>query len=172
MKVLFAQSCLTFCNPMNCSPPGSSVHEILQARILEWVSILFSRGSSQLRDWTKISHIVGRYFTIWAQGSQRILEWVAYPFSSRSSQLRNRTRVSCIAGGFFTNWATRVSEGPYKFQLQTRKEKESIFPSIPLPTGQGWPRTYQFPPINTCELSVSEHWSGFPGVVSGHSGKR
>ena len=43
---LFAQSCLTLCNSMGCSPPGSSVHEILQARVLEWVAIHFSRGSS------------------------------------------------------------------------------------------------------------------------------
>ena len=41
-----AQSCLTLCNPVDCSPPGSSVHGILQARILEWVAISFSRGSS------------------------------------------------------------------------------------------------------------------------------
>ena len=40
----------TLCDPMNCSPPGSSVHGILQARILEWVTIPFSRGSSQIRD--------------------------------------------------------------------------------------------------------------------------
>ena len=45
-----AQSCLTLCDPMDCSPPGSSVHGILQARILEWVAISFSRGSSQPRD--------------------------------------------------------------------------------------------------------------------------
>ena len=44
------QSCLTFCNPMNCSLPGSSVHEIFQARILEWVAISFSRGSSRPKD--------------------------------------------------------------------------------------------------------------------------
>ena len=51
---------------MDCSPPGSSVHGILQARILEWVAIQFSRGSSQLRDWTQVSSIAGRFFTIWA----------------------------------------------------------------------------------------------------------
>ena len=45
-----AQSCLTLCDPMDCSPPGSSVHGILQARILEWVAISFSRGSSQPTD--------------------------------------------------------------------------------------------------------------------------
>ena len=43
VKVLVTQSCLTFCDPMDCSPPGSSVHWILQARILEWIAILFSR---------------------------------------------------------------------------------------------------------------------------------
>ena len=48
--VLATQSHLTLCNSMDCSPPGSSVQGILQARILEWVAILFSKGSSQLRD--------------------------------------------------------------------------------------------------------------------------
>ena len=61
-----AQSCLTLCAPMDCSPPGSSVHGILQARILEYAAISFSRGSSQPRDWTRVSCIVGRCFTVWA----------------------------------------------------------------------------------------------------------
>ena len=51
---------------MDCSPPGSSVHGILQARILEWVAMPFSRGSSQLRDRTQASHIAGRLFIVWA----------------------------------------------------------------------------------------------------------
>ena len=55
--VLVAQSCPTLCNPMDCNPPGSSVHEIFQARILEWVAISFSRGSSQPRDRTHVSYI-------------------------------------------------------------------------------------------------------------------
>ena len=58
------QSCLTLCNPMDCSPPGSSVRGILQARIVEWVDISFSRESSQLRDQTQVSQIVGRHSTI------------------------------------------------------------------------------------------------------------
>jgi len=66
LKVLVAQSCLTFCDPMDCSPPGSSVHGILQARILEWVAISFSRVSSWPWDRTQISHIAGRLFTDWA----------------------------------------------------------------------------------------------------------
>ena len=64
--VLVTQSCPTLCDPMDYSPPGSFVHGILQARILEWVAILFSRGSSQPRDWTWVSCIWGRCFTIWA----------------------------------------------------------------------------------------------------------
>ena len=51
---------------MDCSLPGSSVHGIHQARILEWVPILFSRGSSQLRDQTRVCSIVGRFFNILA----------------------------------------------------------------------------------------------------------
>ena len=66
MKVLVDQSCLTLCNPMNCSPLGSSVHGIFQARILEWVAIPFSRGSSQPRDQTLVSYMAGEFFTIWA----------------------------------------------------------------------------------------------------------
>ena len=58
-KLFVAQSCPTPCNPMNYSPPGSSVHGIFQARILEWVAVSFSRGSSQPRDRTCISHIAG-----------------------------------------------------------------------------------------------------------------
>ena len=61
-----AQSCPTLCDPMDSSPPGSSLHGILQARILEWVAIPFSRGSSQPRDRTWVSHIAGRRFIIWA----------------------------------------------------------------------------------------------------------
>ena len=50
---------------MDCSPPGSTVHRILQARILEWVIISFSRGSSRPRDRTGVSYIAGRLFTVW-----------------------------------------------------------------------------------------------------------
>ena len=56
------KSCPTLCDPVDCNPPGSSVHGILQARILEWVAISFSRGSSQPRDQTRVSRIVGRRF--------------------------------------------------------------------------------------------------------------
>ena len=65
-----AQLCLTLCDRMDCTLPGSSVHGLLQARILlqarEWVAIPFFRGSSRSRDWTLVSCIAGRFFTVWA----------------------------------------------------------------------------------------------------------
>ena len=63
------QLCPTLCNPMDFRPPGSSVHGILQARILEWVAIPSSRGSSQPRDRTHGFFIAGRFFTTEPQGS-------------------------------------------------------------------------------------------------------
>ena len=56
----------TLCHPMDCSTPAFPVQGILQARILEWVAIPSSRGSSQFKDWTQVSHITGGIFTIWA----------------------------------------------------------------------------------------------------------
>ena len=61
-----AQSCLTLCDPADCRPPGSSVHGTVQARILEWVAVSFSRGSSRPRDRTQVSRIAGRRFNLWA----------------------------------------------------------------------------------------------------------
>ena len=99
MKVKVTQSCPTLCDPVDYI-----VHGILQARILEGVAFPFSRGSSQPRDQTQVSHIAGGFFhQLSHKGSPRILEWVAHSFSSRSSGLRNQTGVSSIAGGFFTN---------------------------------------------------------------------
>ena len=64
--VKVTQSFPILCDPIDYSPPGSSVHGILQARILQWVAICFSRGSSWHRDWTQVSYIAGRLFIFWA----------------------------------------------------------------------------------------------------------
>ena len=69
-----AQSCLTLCDPMDCSPPGSSAHGVLQAAALEWAAISSSRGSSQLRDRTCVSCIAGRFFTSEPPGKIHRLE--------------------------------------------------------------------------------------------------
>ena len=83
VKVKVTQSCPTLCDPMDYT-----IHGILQARILEWVAIPFSRGYSQPRHQTQVFHIAaGRFFSkqLSHKESPRILDWVAYPFSSGSS---------------------------------------------------------------------------------------
>ena len=135
---------------MDWSLPGSSVHGIFQARILEWVAISFSRRSSQPRDWTQVSHIVGRRFTVWAtRGRQRILQWVAYPFSRGTSWPRNRTRVSYIAGGFFTGWTTWESLSQLLFSQNslTVVKLLQLHPVSPVPINTH----------NCCLISNSHH---------------
>ena len=79
VKAEVAQLCLTLCDPVDYT-----VHGILQARILEWVAVPFSRGSSQPRDRTQVSHIAGRFFTSWATREslctlEEIVNAVEYP---------------------------------------------------------------------------------------------
>ena len=79
--VLVTQSCPTLWDPTDCSPPGFSVHGILQARILEWIVIPFSRGSSQPTDRILVSCIAGRFFTVRATGkSSSCLIPPLYPY--------------------------------------------------------------------------------------------
>ena len=79
-KVKVTQSCPVLCDPMDYT-----AHEILQARILEWVAILFSRGSFQPRDWTQVSHTAGQFFTNWATREAPIK--VRYIFQGERSPL-------------------------------------------------------------------------------------
>ena len=65
LSFMLTQSCPTLCDPMDCSPPDSSVHRILQARIMEWVAITSFRGSSQPKDQSSISCIIGNAEVIW-----------------------------------------------------------------------------------------------------------
>ena len=75
-----------FCDPMDSSPSGSSVHGIFWARVLEWIAISFSKGSSQPRDQTQVSRIVDRCFTVWA---------------TREVVLHNRYSIFC-KGSWYT----------------------------------------------------------------------
>ena len=93
--------------PTLCDPMDYTVLGILQSRILEWVAFPFSRGSSQPRNQTQVSHTAGWFFASWATGKPKNTGVGSLPFSSGSSQPRNWTRVSCIARDFFTNWAIR-----------------------------------------------------------------
>ena len=77
--------------PHDCSLPDSSVHGIFQARVLEWVAISFSRGSSWPRDWTQVSCILGRHFTIWAL----VLIAIMMPFCISSFQHLRKVVYYC-----------------------------------------------------------------------------
>ena len=104
LKVLVAHSCLTLCNPMDWSLPGSSVHGILHARILEWVAMPSSRGSSQPRDRTQVSLIAGRFFT---QNSIPILNF-----------FRPESPVSpALASGFFITETLGKPLPPHQMML-------------------------------------------------------
>ena len=112
-----AQSRLTHCHPMDYSLPGSSVHGIFQARILEWVAISFSRGSSRPRDWTRVSHIVGRCFTIWA--TREAHEGDAKP-------IWTLTHHHTPFGATHTCLCLSRTDGPYLVPLWTVIYKENI----------------------------------------------
>ena len=94
LKVLVAQLCLTLCNPMDYSPPGSSVHGILQARILEWIAIFFSRGSSWPRDQTLVFCIAGRFFSLSHQ--EAWCYWVSYHAQKSSLDKEPSTQLSVV----------------------------------------------------------------------------
>ena len=77
-----AQLCPTLCDPMDCSLPGSSVHRIFQARVLEWVAISFSRGSSQPRDQSRVSCITDKtLYRLSHQGSRSVMSDSAIPWT-------------------------------------------------------------------------------------------
>ena len=87
--MLCAQLCLTLCDLMDCSPPGSSVHGIFQARILEWVVVSYSRGSSLPRNWT------------WVSGMSYIGRWILYHCCSvAKSSLTLWGLMDCSMPGF------------------------------------------------------------------------
>ena len=129
------------CHSMDYSLPGSSVHGISQARMLEWVATPSSRGSSQpgIEPVSLVPPVLsGGFFTIVPPGKSiinrilqgRILESVAIPFSRGSSWLGDRTRVSCasyIAGRFFTIWATKPN-GQGNFKKLSNNCDSKFFP--------------------------------------------
>ena len=113
-----AQLCPTLCDPVDCSLPGSSFQGILQARILEWVVISFSRGSSQPRNWTWVSCIAGKHFNLWAtlvNGNNSPFFLIYMPFISSSCLNTLRRTVKC--------WieVVRVSRHPCFIPVLRRK---------------------------------------------------
>ena len=106
--------CLTLCDSMDYSLPGSSVHGIFQARKLEWDATSFSSRSSRPRGWTQVSCIVGRCFTIWATGEVRKLA------SSHFSLVPHSTLLLCFYhsfNGWFHHWIWPKSTISFSYSL-------------------------------------------------------
>ena len=105
--VLVPQWGLTLCDPMDCSPPGSSVHGILQARILEWVSMPFSRRFSWPRDGTHVSCISRKIIYHLSQGSLQLLHSIGFSLTSLVK-----------LGGLFSVWSSLKWECCSEFCLR------------------------------------------------------
>ena len=105
-----------------------TVHGMLQARILERVAFPFSRGSSQPRDQTQVSHIAAGFSPAEPQGKPKNTGVNSLPLLQWSSRPRNQTRVSFIAGRFFTNWAIREAPGP---PAKSPSQDIFILPQLP-----------------------------------------
>ena len=139
---------------MDCSPPGSSDNGILQVRILEWVAIPFSRGSSQPRDWTWVSHIVGRFFTIWTIDPYKLLICVL---------ISNQYSSTSDHGENYFNPATGVVGFRNEDSLGTWKEKLSLSSNFHLAK-----QFIRFGKVGT-PLTLSPPWSYLPQAHPGRT---
>ena len=112
---------------MDCSPPGSSVHVIFQARVLQWVAISFSRRSSWCRNWTWVSHIACRCFTVWA--TREVPSW--WHQIHMTSKKKKKTFCKMSASW---NW-TPPSPKPYRLTVPTATLERLPGLSEVLPSG-------------------------------------
>ena len=153
--------CLALCNPMDCSLPGSSVHGIFQARVLEWVAFSFSRGSSWPRDRTQVSHIAGKCFTIWAtREAHRCLDTKIWKLITFVFQWSCSVAQLCPTLCNPMDWSTPgflVLHCPLKFaQIHVHWVGDAICPSNPLL------------PSSPSAYSLSQHQGLFQWVSSLH----
>ena len=153
MKV--AQSCLTLCDPMDYT-----VHGILQARILEWVACPFSRGSSQPRDWTQVSCIVGELFNSWATREALILLNYRHTPICRDHFSSSVQSLSCVQ--LFTTPLTTARQASLSITNSWSLPKlisiESVMPSNHLTS---------VVPFSS-HISLSQHQGLFKWVSSSH----
>ena len=148
---------------MHCSPPSSSVHGILQVRILEWVAILFYRGSSWPRDWIRVSCIEGRFFTVWAtrEVPLRCLAAAAAKSLQSYPTLCDPTDGSPIGSPVPGNLLAKTLEWvaisfPKAWKWKVKVKSLSRVQLFETP----WIAAYQAPP--SMGFSRQEYWSGVP----------
>ena len=182
------------CDPMDCSLPGSSVHGILQARIVEWVATSFSRGSSWLRNRTWVSCIAGRWFTDWAMGeaqssivneNEREGIWVCFQFSSVQSLSHVRLFATPWTAAHQASLSISNSRSPPKpMSIKSMMPSNhlilchsllflpSIFPSIRVFSSEStllirWPKYWSFS-FSISPSNEHQDWSplGWTGWIS------
>ena len=154
------QSCPTLCDPVDCSPPGSSVHGILQARILEWVAISFSRGSSWPRDGSQVSRIACRRFTVWTEG-------LCYAMLCYAKSLQScptlcdpidgslpGSPVPGILQARTLEWVGISFSNAWKWKVKVKSPSHVRLLATP------WTAAYQAPP--SMGFSRQGYWSGVP----------
>ena len=146
---------MTLFNPVDCSPPGSSVHGDFPDKNtgVDCHAFLLTQGLNP-----GFPHCKQILYHLSHQGSPKMLEWVAYPFCRGSSQSRDRTRFSCIAGRFFTSWATWETQqyGLGHLNQQLLKENSAVRSYMP----------FLLRRTNSWRLSkwdISSQWSLLPG---------
>ena len=144
-----AQSCLTLCNPMDRSPPASSVHGDSPGKTTRMgchallQGIFPTQGSNP-----GLLHCRQILYHLSHQVSPWILEWVAYPFSGESSWPRNWTGVSCFVGGFFTSWAIREA-----WKCLIPSHKNTRFSAVQCP------RCISAPSPHSCLVFLYSAWA-------------
>ena len=160
--VLVAQSWPTICHPMDSIPAGSFVHRTLQAKILEWIAVSFSRGSSWPRDQTQVSHIVGRFFVIWATREA----WFQVPFSEHERRVLGSCDYSHPLSSL-GNWFQELPQIPKYEDTQVPYIKgwrtvEPAYPWTPHPGSiHGWLTSQIWSPWNQ---DINCTWKG-SGVI-------
>ena len=131
---------------MDCSLPGSSVHGILQARILEWVAISFSRGSSQPRDWTRVSFLA-------AAPAAKSLQWCLTLCDPRDGSPPG-SPVPGILQVRTLEWVAISFSNAWKWKVKVKSL------SCVQPSAAPWTAAFQAPP--SMRFSRQEYWSGVP----------
>ena len=150
--VWVAQSRLTLYDPIDCSLQGSSAHEILEARILEWVAISFSRGSSRPRNLTLVSCITGRSSTIWATR-----EAMSACLTGESSQRCSRNTVLLFSRSVVSNSGTpwAIPRGSSVHGISQAR----ILEWVPISFSRGSSRPRDWIPISCIGRQILYHWA-------------
>ena len=154
LKLLVAQSYLTLCSAVSCSLPGSSVRGISQARILEWIAVSFSRGSSWPRDRTQVSCTAGRFFTIWATAASAKSRQSCPTLCDPMNVSPPGSPVPGILQARTLEWVAISFSNAWKWKVKGKSLSRVRLLATP------WTAAHQAPP--SMGFSRQEDWGGVP----------